>query len=192
MQLTLLVKNSSVTTYEQLVDKLLQLMQQRLMVQHDVARWKWNHNSPIEAPQREQELLAKRWQQAANYNFAPDAAVKFFQQQIHAGKLIQSANFQNWQRKGEGLFADVPSLNHTLRPFLDKLDLELLSTLATLVPILDRLTTQEQELIWSRAQTILQGTGINKTVRQVVLTPLKELGKFDCQTSKDTCTSSLK
>ena len=123
--------------YQQTVDRLLQLMQQRLMVQHDVARWKWNHKSPIEAPQREQELLAQLRQQAISYGLDPDAVNAFFQWQIQTGKLIQTADFQNWQRKGVRSFANVPSLKGTLRPLLDKLDTELLSILATLAPTLD-------------------------------------------------------
>ncbi|MBV9386202.1 MAG: gamma subclass chorismate mutase AroQ, partial [Chroococcidiopsidaceae cyanobacterium CP_BM_ER_R8_30] len=177
MQVALFVKNCPVAHYQQTVDRLLQLMQQRLMVQHDVARWKWNQKSSIEAPQREQELLSKRRQQATNYDLDPDTAVIFFQRQIQAGKLIQVANFQNWQRKGEGFFPNVPSLNHILRPFLDKLDLELLSVLATLNPVLDCSTTQEHQLIHSRAQIIFQGDGIDTTVRHVALVPLNEVQK---------------
>ncbi len=118
--------------HQQTVDRLLQLMQQRLMVQHDVARWKWNQKSPIEAPQREQELLAQLRQQAIAYGLDPDTVNAFFQWQILTGKLVQKADFQNWQRKGVRSFANVPSLNGTLRPLLDKLDTELLCVLATL------------------------------------------------------------
>jgi len=177
MQLALLVKNSPIANYQQTVDKILQLMQQRLMVQHDVARWKWNQRISIEAPQRERELLSQRQRQATNYDLAPDITVSFFQSQIQGGKLIQATDFQNWQRKGKGFFPNVPSLNQILRPYLDELDLELLSVFATLTPVIDCSTEQEQDLIQSRAQIILQGSGIDATVRDVVLRPLNEVQK---------------
>ncbi|MHC5730296.1 MAG: chorismate mutase, partial [Nostoc sp.] len=50
------------------VDKLLKLIQQRLLIAHDVARWKWNHKRPIEDRKREQELLLKVRQQATTHS----------------------------------------------------------------------------------------------------------------------------
>ncbi len=54
-----LVNPQAITRAEQQrpVDKLLKLIQQRLLIAHDVARWKWNQKRPIEDLKREQELL---------------------------------------------------------------------------------------------------------------------------------------
>lgn len=169
MRSAILVDNYPVVHHQRMVDKLLQLMQQRLMLQHDVARWKWNQKSPIEAPKREQELLAKLQQQAIASGLDPNATLAFFQRQIQAGKLIQTVDFQNWQRMGVEFFANVPSLSQTLRPLLDRLDVKILSVLATVAPVLDCPTLQEQELLRSRAEIILRGDGIDDTVRHVVL-----------------------
>ena len=167
-------EDSPVARHQQKVDRLLQLMQQRLSVQHDVARWKWNQKSPIDVPQREQELLAQLRQQATAYGLEPSAVSAFFRWQIDAGKLMQKADFQNWHREGIQSFDNVPDLNLTLRPLLDKLSPELLSALAALEPVRDCLTVKQ--LIQSRAQIILRGDGIDQTVRRVVLAPLLAAG----------------
>ena len=174
-------KDSRVAHHQQTVDRLLQLMQQRLMVQHDVARWKWNQLSPIDVPQREQELLAQLRQQAVTYGIEPDVVSAFFQWQIDAGKLIQIADFQNWQKQGVQSFDNVPSLTLTVRPLLNKLSAELLSALAELTPFLDCLTVQE--LLQSRVQIILRGDGIDRTVRRVALAPLNAVKGTSCQDS---------
>ncbi len=175
-------EDSPVAHHQQTIDTLLQLMQQRLMVQHDVARWKWNQNSPIDVPQREQELLAQLRQQAVTYDLEPDVASAFFQWQIDAGKLIQIADFQNWQKQGVQSFDNVPSLNLTVRPLLNKLSTELLSVLAELTPFLDCLTVQQ--LLQSRTQIILRGDGIDQTVRRVALAPLNAVKATACQDSE--------
>ncbi len=126
------VSTSVALEYQKKVDRLRQLVQQRLVVQHQVARWKWNHKTPIEAPQREQELLAQVRQQAIAYGLDSNAVLAFFKLQIQSGKQIQLADFRNWHRKGVRFFADVPSLKATLRPLLDKLDKEILSVLSKL------------------------------------------------------------
>src|SRR5262245_51996104 len=42
---------------QQAVDRLLDLMRQRLLVQHEVASFKWHARRPVTDPKREQELL---------------------------------------------------------------------------------------------------------------------------------------
>lgn len=179
IQKTELVSQTSVAGYQQQVDRLLSLMQQRLVIQHDVAQWKWNHNSAIEAPEREQTLLANIRQQASAYSLDPDTATIFFQWQLFAGKLIQVNEFQTWQRQGIQSFEHVPDLNQTLRPSLDRLSPEILAALAPLSPVLSCSTVQQ--LIQSRAQMILRGNGINNTVRRMAIAPLIEHKGNSCQ-----------
>uniref|UniRef100_B8HQF0 chorismate mutase n=1 Tax=Cyanothece sp. (strain PCC 7425 / ATCC 29141) TaxID=395961 RepID=B8HQF0_CYAP4 len=153
-----------------LIDRLLDLIQQRLMIQHQVARWKWNQQKPIEDPKREEALLNQVGQQATLKQIDPQWAIAFFRWQIQAGKLIQIADFQTWQHQQIGSFANVPDLNQTLRPQLDQLNLELLQTLVQLTPILACPATQK--LIAERSRSILRGEGIDATVRRVALAPL--------------------
>ncbi|MEH2229579.1 MAG: gamma subclass chorismate mutase AroQ [Nostoc sp.] len=133
-----LVNPQAITSAEQQrpVDKLLKLIQQRLLIAHDVARWKWNQKRPIEDLKREQELLLKVRQQATTHSLEPDRVAAFFQAQIEAGKLIQTADFENWQKQGIKSFGNVPDLNQTLRPSLDKLNTEFLFALTELTSVL--------------------------------------------------------
>ncbi|MEH2112631.1 gamma subclass chorismate mutase AroQ [Nostoc sp.] len=161
------------------VDKLLKLIQQRLLIAHDVARWKWNHKRPIEDLKREQELLLKVRQQAKTHNLEPDTVAEFFQAQIDAGKLIQTADFKNWQKQGIKSFPNVPDLNQTLRPSLDKLNTEFFFALTELTPVLG--CPQIGELIQSCSQVIIQGDGINRQVQSLAISPLLKLKSASCK-----------
>ncbi|MEH1852004.1 MAG: gamma subclass chorismate mutase AroQ [Nostoc sp.] len=161
------------------VDKLLKLIQQRLLIAHDVARWKWNHKRPIEDLKREQELLLKVRQQAKTHNLEPDRVAEFFQAQIDAGKLIQTADFQNWQKQGIKSFPNVPDLNQTLRPSLDKLNTEFFFALTELTPVLG--CPQIGELIQSRSQVIIQGDGIDRQVQSLAISPLLKFKSASCK-----------
>ncbi len=171
-------QGSPVAPYQPQVDRLLNLIRQRLLIQNDVARWKWNQNSAIEAPEREQVLLAELREQAPAYGLAPDAVVVFFQWQIFAGKLLQVDDFQTWQREGIQFFDNVPDLNQALRPSLDKLSPEILWALAPLSPVLS--CPKLQQFIQSRAQIVLRGDAINETVRRIAIAPLIELKGGSC------------
>ncbi|WP_160166372.1 gamma subclass chorismate mutase AroQ [Calothrix sp. PCC 7507] len=161
------------------VDRLLKLIQQRSLIAHDVARWKWNQKRPIEDPKREQELLSKVRQQAKTYSLEPTTVAAFFQAQIEAGKLIQKADFQNWQKQDIKSFPNVPDLNQILRPSLDKLNIEFFSALADLTPVLG--CPQIREIIQSRSQVIIKGEGIDQKVQSLAIAPLLKFQGADCK-----------
>ncbi|MBD2471518.1 gamma subclass chorismate mutase AroQ [Nostoc sp. FACHB-145] len=174
------VNPQSITSAEQQlrVDKLLKLIQQRLLIAHDVARWKWNHKRPIEDRKREQELLLKVRQQATIYSLDPNMVATFFQAQIEAGKLIQAVDFQTWKKQGIKSFPHVPDLNQILRPSLGKLNTEFLFALTELTQFLG--CSQIQELIKSRSQVIIQGDGIVKQVQSIAISPLLQFQSTSC------------
>jgi chorismate mutase len=174
-----LFQDSAIASYQQPVDRLLNLIRQRLLIQNDVARWKWSQNRAIEVPEREQELLAKIREQAPAYGLDPDAAVIFFQWQIFAGKQLQVDNFQAWQKEGIQFFDNVPDLNQTLRPSLDQLSPEILLALASLSPVLS--CPALQQFIQSRAQIVLPEDVISDTVQRIAIAPLIELKGSSCQ-----------
>ncbi|MEH1831112.1 MAG: gamma subclass chorismate mutase AroQ [Nostoc sp.] len=176
-----LTNPQAITTADQQVpvDKLLKLIQQRLIIAHDVARWKWNHKRPIEDLKREQELLLKVKQQATTHSLEPDRVAGFFKAQIEAGKLIQTVDFQNWQKQGIKSFPNVPDLNQTLRPSLDKLNTELVFALTELTPVLG--CPQIWQLIQSRSQVIIQGDGIDQRVQNLAISPLRQFQSASCK-----------
>ncbi|MEH1846024.1 MAG: gamma subclass chorismate mutase AroQ [Nostoc sp.] len=176
-----LTNPQAITTADQQVpvDKLLKLIQQRLIIAHDVARWKWNHKRPIEDLKREQELLLKVKQQATTHSLEPDRVAGFFKAQIEAGKLIQTVDFQNWQKQGIKSFPNVPDLNQTLRPSLDKLNTELVFALTELTPVLG--CPQIWQLIQSRSQVIIQGDGIDQRVQNLAISLLRQFQSASCK-----------
>src|SRR5262249_49339801 len=114
--------------------ELLRLMRQRLLLMHEVARWKWNHDRPVADEQREQELLADVEERAERSGFDAGRARALMAAQIDAGKLIQEANFTRWREQGRGKFADVRDLHTDLRPAIDQLTTDLLACFGRLSP----------------------------------------------------------
>lgn len=108
------------------------LVDERLALMPDVARYKWNHGQPIEDLPREQALLDAVRGQALQHGVAPERAVAFFAAQIEASKVLQRELFERWRGAGLGPFESVRDLATEIRPRLDALNPRLLTALATL------------------------------------------------------------
>lgn len=103
---------------------------ERLKLMHDVARWKWNENKPIDDPEREAKLLDGIVRKAAERGIDVRFARRFFEDQFAAAKLVQRAHFEDWTQQGQGRFADVPDLATMQRPRIDAATDALLDALA--------------------------------------------------------------
>jgi chorismate mutase-like protein len=77
------------------LDHLLELMKQRLTLMHDVARWKWNANQPIAAPER--ELLESVVRQGRAKGLDARFVRTFFAAQIEAARSVERADFDHWK-----------------------------------------------------------------------------------------------
>ena len=154
------------------VDRLLDLMRQRLLVMHQVARWKWNTRQPIADPPREQALLAALLTRSRPHQLDPAFTRAFFSAQMEAAKQLQQADFDQWQAAQHGPFADVPDLATELRPRIDALSDDLLTALATVRPFLDDAATRN--LVQQRAAVILTGDGITDGIRAAAIEPLTQ------------------
>jgi chorismate mutase-like protein len=111
---------------------LIARVMERLELMHDVARWKWNAQKPIDDPDRETALLARVVIQATNRGIDADEARAFFQDQFAAAKILQRADFDQWNREGQGPFEDVPDLATVQRPRIDAATEKLLDALVAL------------------------------------------------------------
>jgi chorismate mutase len=152
------------------VTELVMRMRQRLLVMHDVARWKWNTGQPVVDAEREKQFLDSLAGPAAAHGLDPASVREFFVAQIEAARMIQQADFQKWQAAKQGSFDYVPDLKTELRPRIDQLTPALLSALARARPYL-----QEEEgrrYLREQAETMLIGEGIDDTVRRRALAPL--------------------
>lgn len=158
-------------TDQPVLDRLLQLMQRRLLLMHDVARWKWNTGQAIADPQRELAFL-ESMQAKGQADGINEASVRsFFRAQIEAAKQVQEDDFQRWQAEGRGKFAEVPDLPSQLRPKIDAASHELLAALAAAQPILKNAEVRRQ--LAARAIAVLTGEGITESIRRTALQPLE-------------------
>jgi chorismate mutase-like protein len=112
--------------------RLAKLVDERLALMPDVARYKWNRGLPIEDVSREQALLQATAAQASRHGLDPGRAVAFFAAQIEASKALQRELHFGWKANGLGSFASTPDLPNDIRPKIDALDRRLLSALAAL------------------------------------------------------------
>jgi len=108
---------------------LLQLMSQRLLLAPAVAQSKWNSGGAIDDPVRERQILQALAKQAQAYGVDEARAVVFFQTQFDAGKLWQRELHAQWRAQRQPAFATAPDLAGTVRPQLDALTPQLLTTL---------------------------------------------------------------
>jgi chorismate mutase len=150
------------------VDRLLDLMRLRLLVQHEVARSKWHAWLPISDPKREQELLDRAEAQARDLGLEPGFVREFFRAQMRAGKLVQQADFDAWQRGDTTPPADGPDLKD-LRLRIDGLNRKLLQALKEAGPSLREETGRRA--VQTRADAVLQGPGITPEVCQAAFAP---------------------
>jgi chorismate mutase-like protein len=123
-------------------------------------------------PKREQELLAKVEAQASTLGLDEGFVREFFRAQVVAGKFVQQADFDAWQRAGVGPPAGGSDLK-ALRLRIDGLNQQLLAALKDARPWLDR--EAGRKALLASADAVLQGEGITREVRHLACSPLLRL-----------------
>jgi chorismate mutase-like protein len=108
---------------------LARLVDERLALMPDVARYKWNRKMAIEDLPRERALIESVRAEAQQRGLSPERAAAFFSAQIEASKVVQRELFARWEAQGQGPFTDVPDLATQIRPRLDALNPKLLEAL---------------------------------------------------------------
>ncbi|QTP53823.1 gamma subclass chorismate mutase AroQ [Billgrantia sulfidoxydans] len=112
------------------IDRMLGLIDERLDVSPLVAQSKWNSGAPIEAPEREAQILDQVAEDAEAAGVEEDFARRFFEKQFEASKQIQRRLHHQWLQEGRSPFADPPDLAEEVRPVLDRLTPQLIESLA--------------------------------------------------------------
>jgi chorismate mutase len=151
------------------VDRLLRLMERRLALMHDVARWKWGAGKPITDPERERELLQRVVERGRGKGLDPELVRSFFAAQMEAARLVQQVDFDRWEAQEPKPVADTTSLA-VLRQRIDDLNRELIDALAEVRPRLSGLIVQQA--LPQRAEEILTGDGL-AGVRETAIAPLR-------------------
>jgi chorismate mutase-like protein len=151
------------------LDRLLRLMERRLALMHDVARWKWNARAPISDPGRERDSLQVVVGHGLGKGLDPDLVRPFFAAQMAAARLVQRADFDRWEAETHGPFADATGLSE-LRQQVDHLNDEMIDALAEVRPRLS--IPIVQRALPRRAEEILTGEG-QAGVRETAIAPLR-------------------
>lgn len=137
------------------IDRLLALIELRLKLAPDVARYKWNTHGQIEDLPRERDIIVSLARRAGEQGLPTVWAEHFFRAQIEASKAAQRAMFARWRREQVGHFDNVPDLARETRPRLDALTPQLLQALARVWPQL--CDPEEKNAISARVRLIPQG-----------------------------------
>ncbi|MFN4258725.1 MAG: gamma subclass chorismate mutase AroQ [Gemmataceae bacterium] len=153
------------------VDQLLLLMKQRLLLMHEVARWKWTNGIPIQDTEREARVLQAVEIKARNRGLNTALVKRFFTAQLEAAKMIQEEDFAAWTKTGQGPFPNTEDLGKSLRPRIDTLNDALILSLDALESLRQR-GEIHNDLIQERAARELTSAGITEAVRQRALEPL--------------------
>jgi chorismate mutase len=151
------------------LDRLLGLMEKRLTLMHEVARWKWSAGKEISDPQRERKVLQTAVERGREKGLDPEQVRTFFAAQMEAARILQQADFDRWKANKQGPFADTTSLAE-LRERIDELNREMLDALAELR---ERLAGRAlAEALSRRAEVFLTGNGLDG-VRETAIAPLR-------------------
>ncbi|QXH56271.1 gamma subclass chorismate mutase AroQ [Pseudomonas maumuensis] len=112
------------------LDTLLDTIERRLDLAEAVALHKWDRGQPVQAVDREHQVLASARQAASAFQLDPARAEAFFADQIEASKLLQYHLLDSWHRARQA--PDLPrrDLSQDVRPALDQLQTQLLAALA--------------------------------------------------------------
>ncbi|MGR2738069.1 gamma subclass chorismate mutase AroQ [Billgrantia sp. Q4P2] len=114
------------------IDRMLVMIDERLDVAPLVAQAKWNSGAPIEAPEREAQILDQVTEDAEAAGVDEDFARRFFDKQFEASKQVQRRLHHQWLQEGRSTFADPPDLAEEVRPVLDRLTPQLIESLAAI------------------------------------------------------------
>ena len=114
----------------QAVSPLLALVDARLSVMSDVARFKWNSGGAIEDPVREGALLESLVAQGEALGVPARRTTEFFTAQFAAARQLQLDLFALWRSQHREKLPPAPSLVNDIRPRLDRISAAMVAALA--------------------------------------------------------------
>lgn len=113
------------------LQQLVQLIDDRLDLADDVARYKWTAHQPIEDLAREQAIIQSLGHQAGKHGLPVAWSEAFFRAQIEASKSEQRALFAKWGETHPNGFKNPPHLTTVTRPKLDAINRQLFAILSS-------------------------------------------------------------
>ncbi|GEM_PF-2799342 len=146
------------------LESLFVLMQERLSLMHDVAKYKWNADLKEATLDEEELILYKEGQEN-------DAFIaSFFEAQNRAGQRIQAEDFILFQKDSIQKFEGVKDFETEISPHLRVINEEMLFTVNQLL-----VHTQNEslpEFLKDLSFASFQNEGINREVYNIAVDPL--------------------
>jgi len=119
------------------VDYVFFLMQKRLAIMHEVARWKWNTKTAIEELPFEKQLLKKIGKLASAYGLEKSWALNFFHAQTEAAILLQQRDFAIWEEQEIKEFENTADLYTEIKPYLERMNKQIIEAIVDIAPYLE-------------------------------------------------------
>jgi cyclohexadienyl dehydratase len=136
------------TVPEELVERVVDLVDRRLAVMPEVAAWKWQRQQPIIDEAREREVLAGWEAEAAAVCLEGGSARAFLEGQIQMARAVQERLIATWQAGAKP--ARGRELATELRPILDGLAGEMLPALYLAGPLWTVASAGDTRAKWQR------------------------------------------
>lgn len=146
-------------------DRLLALLDQRLLISEDVARAKWTSGAAIEDPAREKAVVEGFVTQAQAAGVDAEFAQQFILAQIEASKVRQRELFARWKHERQPPFANPPDLPKDIRPRLDTLSAQLIESLLETGPLCDSLLPWRAGVLWGNSLDPARGQTLTPFAR---------------------------
>ncbi|MCX2730056.1 chorismate mutase [Saccharopolyspora sp. NFXS83] len=135
---------------------LVDLAAERLLLADEVAAAKYGTGTPIEDPRREQQVLDTVADLSTSSGLDPAVGIRFFQDQIEAGKDVQRGLHERWNAHPELRPAHRPDLGQEVRPRLDRISVEAVRELRATEPVRSPTTRCQMDLAASVLGTVAE------------------------------------
>jgi chorismate mutase len=149
------------------LEPLTDIAVRRLLLGDKVAAAKFGTGGPVDDPAREREELGSVAAMARSAGIDPDAAVRFFQAQIEANKMVQRGLHALWTGRPGPRPGERPDLATEVRPELDRITTELMRELKATQYI--RGATEECRVLLLRARLAVEARGRLDTLHREAL-----------------------
>lgn len=117
------------------LDRLAQLVMDRLALSLDVAAAKYFNGGPIDDPIREHQILASMVRELNGFGRHQQIARQFLADQIEANKIVQRQLHQRWHEHPEEVPAVRRSLSAEIRPDLDNITAQMIREFMDMVEV---------------------------------------------------------
>ncbi len=114
---------------------LFRAMDERLALMPAVAAYKWNKGAPVVDPERERVVAERAGELAGAMGLDRETVRSLFEVQILVARDVQSGLHARWRDRGYDFGTAVPSLEHVIRPQLDRITTDILRALYVAAPV---------------------------------------------------------